>query len=250
MPQLRNLARKLAMILINKHIKLSSHMTSMPINDLLLIKQNSLIGFRSKEEGNDQESIHSSTTPDPEHHTGKWQKHKNTSHTRKPRGKRFPSRWSQGCKEQQGWTQRGCLRGGGGGTSSQRLEPSGMSGERIWKGRWWRLIGGGPGELPRKFFKIYVSENAFRAILKPSFAYSITSILSKVSHSNPRGGGGVLWYFHTHVGSGYFFFWGGGGDQNFEFRYFWGFSEKWYSFGYEDLWIFWGGGVITKLGYI
>ena len=55
-----------------------------------------------------------------------------------------------------------------------------------------RLIEGGSGELPRKFFKIYVSENAFQAILKPSFPYSITSILSKVRHSNSRGGGGVL----------------------------------------------------------
>ena len=49
---------------------------------------------------------------------------------------------------------------------------------------------GGLGELPRNFFKIYVSENAFQAILKPSFPYSITLILSKVRHSNPRGGGG------------------------------------------------------------
>ena len=28
---------------------------------------------------------------------------------------------------------------------------------------------GGLGDLPRNFFKIYVSENAFQAILKPSF---------------------------------------------------------------------------------
>ena len=34
-------------------------------------------------------------------------------------------------------------------------------------------------------------------------------------------GGGVLLYFHTYVGSGYF-----GGVQNSEFQYFWGFSEK------------------------
>ena len=34
------------------------------------------------------------------------------------------------------------------------------------------------------FRKIYVSENAFQAILKPTFPYSITSILSKVRHSN------------------------------------------------------------------
>ena len=55
-----------------------------------------------------------------------------------------------------------------------------MEGEAQW----------GSEELPRLFFKIYVSENAFQAILKPSFPYSITSILSKVRHSNPRGGGG------------------------------------------------------------
>ena len=38
--------------------------------------------------------------------------------------------------------------------------------------------------LPRKFFKIYVSQNAFQAIFKPIYPYSITSILSKVRHSN------------------------------------------------------------------
>ena len=32
------------------------------------------------------------------------------------------------------------------------------------------LIGGGPGELPWNFFKIYVSENAFQAFLKPLFS--------------------------------------------------------------------------------
>ena len=44
---------------------------------------------------------------------------------------------------------------------------------------------------------------------------------------NPRGGGGggVLKHFHTYIGSNHFFFLGGGG-QNFEFQYFWGFSEK------------------------
>ena len=34
--------------------------------------------------------------------------------------------------------------------------------------------------LSRKYFKIYVSENAFQAILSPFFPYSINSILSKV----------------------------------------------------------------------
>ena len=55
---------------------------------------------KSKEEGKDQESIQSSTTPDPGYRIGKWQKHKKTSHTREPRGQPFPSRWSQGCKKQ------------------------------------------------------------------------------------------------------------------------------------------------------
>ena len=43
---------------------------------------------------------------------------------------------------------------------------------------------GGPGASPGKVCKIYVSENTFEAILKPIFPYSITSILSKVRHSN------------------------------------------------------------------
>ena len=42
----------------------------------------------------------------------------------------------------------------------------------------------GFGGLPGKFCKIYVSEKAFQAILKPIFPYSITSILSTVRHSN------------------------------------------------------------------
>ena len=50
-------------------------------------------------------------------------------------------------------------------------------------------------------------ENAFQAILKPIFSYSMTSILSKVRHSNPMGGTLILSY--VYVGSGYFF--GGGG---------------------------------------
>ena len=55
------------------------------------------------------------------------------------------------------------------------------------------LIGGGSEGPPLGIFlKIYVSEKAFQAILKPFFPHSITSILSKVRHSNPRGGGGVL----------------------------------------------------------
>ena len=35
-----------------------------------------------------------------------------------------------------------------------------------------------------EFFLIYVSENAFQAILKHIFPYFITPILSKVRHSN------------------------------------------------------------------
>ena len=53
----------------------------------------------SKEEGKDWELIQSSTTPDDRHHMGVT-KHKQTSHTREPRGQPFPSRRSKGCKKQ------------------------------------------------------------------------------------------------------------------------------------------------------
>ena len=46
----------------------------------------------NKQEGKDQESIQSSTTPDPGHHMGRWQEHKGTSHTSEPRDQPFPSR--------------------------------------------------------------------------------------------------------------------------------------------------------------
>ena len=96
---------------------------------------------------------------------------------------------------------------GGGGTSSRRLEPSGASRERgeeahvHWRGVW--------GCSPKKFFKIYVSENAFQAILKPFFPYSITSVLSKVRHSNPSGVLPIL----SHIRRRKLIF----GVQNFEF---------------------------------
>ena len=61
---------------------------------------------KSKEEGKDQESIQSNTTPDPGHHMGKFPiwcpgsgvlfekvtKQKKTSHRREPRGQTFLSR--------------------------------------------------------------------------------------------------------------------------------------------------------------
>ena len=46
---------------------------------------------KSKEEGTYHESIQLSTTPDPRHDIGKRQKHKETSHTREPRGQPFQS---------------------------------------------------------------------------------------------------------------------------------------------------------------
>ena len=50
-----------------------------------ILKDNQDI-MQSKEEGKDQESIQSSTTPDPGHHIGKMTQTKKTSHTREPRG--------------------------------------------------------------------------------------------------------------------------------------------------------------------
>ena len=97
------------------------------------------------------------------------------------------------------------------------------------------LIGGESGGAPPgNFSKIYVSENAFQAILKHFFPYSTTSVLSKVRHpdSNP---GGVLPIF-SHIPRRKLFF----GVQNFEF-YFLGFQKNEYSFGYEDFVDIFGG---------
>ena len=73
-----------------------------------------------------------------------------------------------------------------GGTEGRSLEPSGESrevgGEYEWGMNPFSL--GGSRASPGNFFKISVSENAFQAILKPIFPYPITSILSKIRHSN------------------------------------------------------------------
>ena len=50
------------------------------------------------------------------------------------------------------------------------------------------------------------------------------------------GGGGVLWYFHTYVGSGHFL-----GFKFFYFNIFWGFQKNEYSLGYEDFEDIFGG---------
>ena len=55
--------------------------------------------FQSKKDGKDQESIQSSTTPDPGY---QWESDNFTirKHKREPRGHPFPSRWPQGIKKQ------------------------------------------------------------------------------------------------------------------------------------------------------
>ena len=78
--------------------------------------------------------------------------------------------------------------GGGGGGGALKAEvlnraAKAVRGESM-RGGCTPLSLGGSGDLPQNFIKIYVSENAFQAILKPIFPYSITSILSKVRHSN------------------------------------------------------------------
>ena len=77
----------------------------------------------------------------------------------------------------------------GGGTESRLLEPSGASRERGESRRGGLtpfLLEGGLGVAPPEFFfKIYVSENTFQAILKPIFPYSITSILSRLDTQTP-----------------------------------------------------------------
>ena len=69
---------------------------------------------------------------------------------------------------------RGVFTRGGGGTESQRLVPTAQA------ATWGQYERG----IKPLFNKIFVSENAFQGIEKPIFPYSITSILSKVVHSN------------------------------------------------------------------
>ena len=91
----------------------------------------------------------------------------------------------------QGRTQRCCCRGGALKAKVLNRAAEAVMFRREGGGGWeyerWDeppLIRGVRGTSPEIFFKIYVSENAFQAILKPIFPYSITSILSKVRHSN------------------------------------------------------------------
>ena len=78
-------------------------------------------------------------------------------------------------RSSQGWSQRG-----GGALQAKGLNrvAQGMSGVEYERDGWNPPLirGGVPGSSPEFFFKIYVSENAFQAILKPLFPYSITSI--------------------------------------------------------------------------
>ena len=107
------------------------------------------------------------------------------------------------------WTQRGRLRGRGGGGVALQAEDLNRAAQAVIVVRKPLLIGGARGCSPGKCFKIYVSENAFQAILKPFFPYSITSVLSKVRHSNPSG---IIPIF-SHICMRKLFF----GVQNFEF---------------------------------
>ena len=57
------------------------------------------IMYKSKKDGKDQETIQSSTTPDPGYHMGKLKKY-NKHHQQEPKGQPVPSRWPKGSNEQ------------------------------------------------------------------------------------------------------------------------------------------------------
>ena len=109
-----------------------------------------------------------------------------------------------------------------------------MEGKAHWRG----VRGSSPGI----FFKNYGSENAFQAILKPSFPYSITSIISKIRHSNPRvgggGGGTLIFSYICRLGLFYFF---GVGSNFLNFYIFWGFQKNGILLDMKILQIFLGG---------
>ena len=85
----------------------------------------------------------------------------------------------------QGWSQRGCLRWSPKAKGLYQAAQATSIGEGYERGLNPTCIGGGSGGSTLEIFlKINVSKNAFQAILKPIFPYSVTSILSKVRHSN------------------------------------------------------------------
>ena len=63
-----------------------------------------------------------------------------------------------------------------------------------------------------------------------------------LSSQGAGGGGGVLWYFHTYVGSVHFF-----GFEILNFNIFWGFQKNEYFLGVLRFCGYFFG-VITKLG--
>ena len=76
-----------------------------------------------------------------------------------------------------------------------------------------------------KFSDTHVYAHIFAQILvKP-----LLSHLHKAGFLHRGGGGGVLWYFHTYVGSGYFLWF-----KILNFNIFWGFEKNEYFWGYED----------------
>ena len=101
----------------------------------------------------------------------------------------------------------GSFTGGGGALQAQDLKQAAQAVSVVRKPLLNEM--GVRGYSPGIFFKIYVSENAFQAILKPFFPYSIASVLSKVRPLNPSG---VLPIF-SHIRRRKLFF----GVQNFEF---------------------------------
>ena len=60
-------------------------------------------------------------------------------------------------------------------------------------------------------------------------------------HARGGGGGGTLIFSYVRRLRSFFFFFFGGGVQNFEFRYFWGFSKIHIFLSMKILWIFFGG---------
>ena len=80
--------------------------TSLKLVDIYVVRNNwiafvsSAFEGQSMEEDKNQESIKSSTTPDPGHHIGKLQKHRKHNLQESQAVSPFPRRWSQGCKEQ------------------------------------------------------------------------------------------------------------------------------------------------------
>ena len=147
------------------------------------------------EEGKDQETIQSSTTPDPGHIMGKWQKHKKSHIQKRLEASPFPAGNFKAARHRQGNMSKM-------NTNKQRStkEDRGVP-MCTQKRRKYSFISYLLWFLEEEILLIVLTLCPWECFMLLIF---LNHLFRKKTFRNPRGWGGVLWYFHKYVGSGNF----------------------------------------------